>query len=129
MNELARSISATRAPWVLGFLTLACGSSGDAPTPEAFVPPSALPAPGPGAPQAPAGAPSTPVAVDSTEGAPGGAMLDDMSAGEAGAQPPTVACTDVPPDAQFTCAEQAGWGKCGEAWMQSSCNEKYTMKR
>jgi hypothetical protein len=90
--------------------------------PGAFTPPSAMPAPVPEAPITPAAPPSTPVGVDSSEGAPGDAALDGSSAGEATGQAPTAACTDVPPDAQFTCAEQAGWGKCGEAWMQGSCN-------
>lgn len=31
-------------------------------------------------------------------------------------------CTDNPPDTQYTCAQQAGWGKCGESWMQGHCN-------
>lgn len=30
-------------------------------------------------------------------------------------------CTDVAPDNQYTCAEQAGWGKCGESWMYGYC--------
>ncbi|PRW32690.1 General transcription factor 3C polypeptide 5 [Chlorella sorokiniana] len=40
--------------------------------------------------------------------------------------PCTCTCSDVPPDGQYTCAQQAAWGKCGEAWMlrlfcQQSC--------
>jgi hypothetical protein len=31
------------------------------------------------------------------------------------------ACDDVPPDGDYTCEEQAGWGKCGEPWMQGFC--------
>lgn len=30
-------------------------------------------------------------------------------------------CADVPPDQSHTCAEQAAWGKCNEAWMAGSC--------
>ncbi len=33
------------------------------------------------------------------------------------------ACTDVAPDGQYTCAQQAGWGKCDEAWMAGKCDQ------
>lgn len=33
------------------------------------------------------------------------------------------ACTNIPPDSTYTCAQQAGWGKCGESWMQGYCNQ------
>ncbi len=32
-------------------------------------------------------------------------------------------CADTPPAGGFTCAQQAGWGKCGEAWMQGYCDQ------
>ena len=40
-----------------------------------------------------------------------------------GAAPPTdtCSCSDVAPDAKYTCAQQASWGKCGEAWMKGFC--------
>ena len=31
-------------------------------------------------------------------------------------------CTDEAPDHRYTCAQQAGWGKCGESWMANKCN-------
>lgn len=31
------------------------------------------------------------------------------------------ACGDTPPNGDYSCAEQASWGKCGEAWMQGYC--------
>lgn len=30
-------------------------------------------------------------------------------------------CTDVPPSADYTCEQQAGWGKCEEPWMAGFC--------
>jgi mannan endo-1,4-beta-mannosidase len=41
---------------------------------------------------------------------------------EAAASDLTESCTDVPPDAVFTCGEQVGWGKCGEPWMAGRCD-------
>ncbi|AUX47818.1 uncharacterized protein SOCE26_093420 [Sorangium cellulosum] len=31
-------------------------------------------------------------------------------------------CTDTPPDSRYTCAQQAGWGKCSETWMRGFCD-------
>ncbi|KAJ9466643.1 Mannan endo-1 [Diplonema papillatum] len=31
-------------------------------------------------------------------------------------------CTDVAPTAQFTCPQQAGWGKCAKTWMRRYCH-------
>ncbi len=31
------------------------------------------------------------------------------------------ACSDVPPDSQYTCARQKKWGKCSEPWMKDFC--------
>ena len=33
-----------------------------------------------------------------------------------------AACSDEAPDASYTCAQQAGWGKCGESWMSGFCD-------
>ena len=30
-------------------------------------------------------------------------------------------CSDKAPDGQYTCQQQAGWGKCNETWMQGYC--------
>jgi len=30
-------------------------------------------------------------------------------------------CSDVPPQGQYTCQQQAGWGKCNETWMAGLC--------
>ena len=39
------------------------------------------------------------------------------------APPPTPSCQDVaPPGSPYSCAQQAGWGKCGESWMKGYCN-------
>ena len=35
---------------------------------------------------------------------------------------PEGPCTDVPPDDRYSCAQQAGWGKCDESWMKGLCN-------
>jgi len=35
--------------------------------------------------------------------------------------PDTCNCSDVPPDPQYTCAQQESWGKCGESWMAGYC--------
>ena len=35
--------------------------------------------------------------------------------------PDTCNCADVPPDPQYTCAQQESWGKCGESWMAGYC--------
>lgn len=32
------------------------------------------------------------------------------------------ACTDKPVGGAYTCAQQAGWGKCNEPWMQGVCD-------
>lgn len=32
------------------------------------------------------------------------------------------ACTDISPDRRYTCAQQKGWGKCGDAFMRGFCN-------
>ncbi|MGK3984774.1 hypothetical protein WME99_17140 [Sorangium sp. So ce136] len=31
-------------------------------------------------------------------------------------------CSDTAPSSQYTCAQQASWGKCNESWMQGFCN-------
>ena len=31
------------------------------------------------------------------------------------------ACSDKAPDSQYTCAQQAAWGKCTESWMKGYC--------
>jgi hypothetical protein len=28
----------------------------------------------------------------------------------------------TPPGSQYSCSQQASWGKCGESWMQDYCN-------
>ena len=40
------------------------------------------------------------------------------------APPPAPSCQDVPPpgSSPYSCAQQAGWGKCGESWMKGYCN-------
>ncbi|KAK9902791.1 hypothetical protein WJX75_006160 [Coccomyxa subellipsoidea] len=41
-----------------------------------------------------------------------------------GGSPPSTppsGCTDTPPDSTYTCAQQAGWGQCGQSWMQGFC--------
>ncbi len=35
---------------------------------------------------------------------------------------PVRPCTDTPPDARYTCAQQVSWGKCGESFMQGYCD-------
>lgn len=30
-------------------------------------------------------------------------------------------CSDIPPDDQYSCAQQAGWGKCNESFMKGHC--------
>jgi mannan endo-1,4-beta-mannosidase len=35
--------------------------------------------------------------------------------------PPSTPCKDVPPSADYTCAQQKKWGKCGESWMTGYC--------
>lgn len=111
---------------ILGICALACGSADDdsAPPANPFNDPSRgnAAAPDPQLPVASA-PPSVPVptGVPSSEGQPS-VNLPPL---DPAAPPPStgaVACTDIPPDATFTCSEQAGWGKCGEAWMQNSCN-------
>jgi mannan endo-1,4-beta-mannosidase len=32
------------------------------------------------------------------------------------------ACNDSPPSSDYTCQQQAEWGKCGEPWMQGHCD-------
>jgi len=35
--------------------------------------------------------------------------------------PDSCSCSDTPPDNQYTCEQQAGWGKCNEAFMKGFC--------
>lgn len=35
--------------------------------------------------------------------------------------PNTCGCSDKPPPGGYTCAQQASWGKCGDAWMVGYC--------
>jgi len=35
--------------------------------------------------------------------------------------PDTCSCSDVAPSSDYTCAQQAGWGKCGEDYMKGYC--------
>jgi hypothetical protein len=51
-----------------------------------------------------------------TGGGTGGSGGSSSGAGGASA------CTDVPPSSAYTCAQQAGWGKCEEPWMAGYCN-------
>ena len=30
-------------------------------------------------------------------------------------------CSNIPPDNQYSCPQQAGWGKCKELWMVNNC--------
>jgi hypothetical protein len=32
-------------------------------------------------------------------------------------------CVDIPPDTTYTCAQQVGWGKCNEPWMDGYCKK------
>jgi hypothetical protein len=32
-------------------------------------------------------------------------------------------CTDLPPPGDYTCAQQEGWGKCDEPWMEGKCDK------
>jgi Glycosyl hydrolase family 26 len=57
-------------------------------------------------------------------GATGGSM-EEGTGGAGGEEPP---CDDIAPPPnpgdpmQYTCEQQAGWGKCDESWMQGFCN-------
>src|SRR5690606_24023166 len=45
----------------------------------------------------------------------------DVSGGQGGEG--STECVDEPvPGDSYTCAEQAGWGKCDEEWMRGYCN-------
>ncbi len=57
----------------------------------------------------------------STSGAGGaGGQIGTSSSGSGGSP---VECVDIPPPpGEFTCEQQAGWGKCNEPWMQGYCN-------
>merc|ERR1712048_1388167 len=46
------------------------------------------------------------------------AALTTTQADAAGA---SSGCVDVPPDSQYTCAQQKAWGKCGESFMKGHC--------
>ncbi|KAJ3055426.1 hypothetical protein HK097_010520 [Rhizophlyctis rosea] len=35
---------------------------------------------------------------------------------------PTPLCADIAPEGEYTCEQQAGWGKCSEPWMDGFCN-------
>ncbi len=38
------------------------------------------------------------------------------------ADPAPAVCTDIAPDDDYTCAQQAEWGKCDESWMDGYCD-------
>lgn len=57
------------------------------------------------------------VGVNSLKGQTGIAVNIDGGNGPAG----RCWCSDVPPQGQYTCQQQAGWGKCNETWMQGLC--------
>ncbi|KAL4424692.1 hypothetical protein ABPG77_004499 [Micractinium sp. CCAP 211/92] len=52
--------------------------------------------------------------------APAPAPAPETEAGAAALVPPAVPCVDIPTPEGFTCAQQAGWGKCQEAWMRKA---------
>jgi hypothetical protein len=122
-----RQLASARFTTIVGLWTLACGSADDGSSPPvgSFEPPAGSGGSAPTEPMpTPEATPLPPVASDVSpaEGSPSVNLppLDAMPApsGNGG----VIECTDVPPDATFTCSEQAGWGKCGEAWMLNSCN-------
>jgi mannan endo-1,4-beta-mannosidase len=47
-------------------------------------------------------------------------VIADISSGST---PPidTCSCSDTPPDSQYTCEQQASWGKCDQAFMKGFC--------
>lgn len=50
----------------------------------------------------------------------GGSGGTGTSSSGAGGAP--IECVDIPPPpGQYTCEQQAGWGKCNEPWMQGYC--------
>jgi aryl-phospho-beta-D-glucosidase BglC (GH1 family) len=67
-------------------------------------PPAAVAAPVPAKPAAPAAPAATPAATPEPTAVPA-------------ATPPAAPCPDTAPDSQYTCAQQASWGKCGEDWL------------
>jgi len=45
----------------------------------------------------------------------------DFNTGRSPTFPDTCDCSDITPTPQYTCAQQASWGKCGESWMKGYC--------
>ncbi len=41
----------------------------------------------------------------------------------ASSTPVTSQCTDNPPNAQYTCKQQAGYGQCNQPWMAGYCDQ------
>mgnify|MGYP006062577217 CR=1 FL=1 len=41
--------------------------------------------------------------------------------GGSGGSDDGATCSDVPPDDNYTCEEQAAWGKCSSSWMKGYC--------
>jgi hypothetical protein len=66
--------------------------------------------------------------MPSAQGGEPGAAGAPSTGGSTGGSAPTggtggtPTCTDVPPDTTYTCAQQVGWGKCGESFMQGFCD-------
>lgn len=69
-----------------------------------------------------------PLATGGSTGSGGTSSGGSSSGGGTGTGGAGGTCTDTPPppDAEgveYTCAQQVGWGKCGEAWMAGYCDE------
>lgn len=52
-----------------------------------------------------------------------GASSSSSSSSSGSSSSGGAACTDVPPDAVYTCEQQVGWGKCDEPWMKDFCDK------
>jgi hypothetical protein len=56
--------------------------------------------------------------------APRGFVLDSCRRNPSPDDPSAAGpCVDVPVPGPYTCAQQAGWGKCSEPWMQGYCEQ------
>ncbi|HTV19086.1 MAG TPA: glycosyl hydrolase [Polyangiaceae bacterium] len=109
--------------WVLAAAACGGGDAGSEPGGvfEPQAPMADAPAPAPTMPE-PAAPLPLPDDATANEGLPTNIQPPDALPSTPAGAGAAAECTDVAPDATFTCVEQAGWGKCGEAWMQDRCN-------
>ena len=104
--------------WMQGYCKASCGKC-----PSSSPSPPATPAPTAPTTPAPTPRPTTPAPTPrQTTPSPTAPPVTTKPA-PTPSPPSPPACPDVPPPGPpyYSCAQQVGWGKCGETWMRGYC--------